>query len=183
MELRNLLLEIPFRLSYWYYIDQYKDIEMFGMTDRDYHRQYNICLTSYMLFSWVFDSVIGITLISAKILKCLAWPIVTITVNKIYVWRVICYFHVIESQSAGSKMHCIVGRDISWTPNCGWCKHVITERKQKEWNRELKRKDIWIVIYYIHDDVIKWRHFQFTGHRWIPLTKISDAELWCFFQV
>ena len=39
-----------------------------------------------------------------------------------------------------------------------------------------------------HDDVIKWKHFrvngplcrEFTGHRWVPLTKASDAELWCF---
>ena len=39
-----------------------------------------------------------------------------------------------------------------------------------------------------HDDVIKWKHFprywplcgEFTGHRWIPRTKASDAELWCF---
>ena len=39
-----------------------------------------------------------------------------------------------------------------------------------------------------HDDVIKWKHFRvtgplcgkFTGHRCIPITKASDAELWCF---
>ena len=39
-----------------------------------------------------------------------------------------------------------------------------------------------------HDDVIKWKHFprywpfvrESTGHRWIPLTKPSDAELWYF---
>ena len=39
-----------------------------------------------------------------------------------------------------------------------------------------------------NDDVMKWKHFpvtgplcgEFTGHRWIPLTKASDAELWCF---
>ena len=39
-----------------------------------------------------------------------------------------------------------------------------------------------------HDDVIKWKHFprywpfvwESTGHRWILLTKASDAELWCF---
>ena len=39
-----------------------------------------------------------------------------------------------------------------------------------------------------HDDVIKWKHFresdplygEFTGNRWIHLTKASDAELWCF---
>ena len=38
------------------------------------------------------------------------------------------------------------------------------------------------------DDVIKWNHFprywpfvrEFTGPRWIPRTKASDAELWCF---
>ena len=37
-------------------------------------------------------------------------------------------------------------------------------------------------------DVIKWKHFRvtgslcgvFTGHRWIPHTKASDAELWWF---
>ena len=40
----------------------------------------------------------------------------------------------------------------------------------------------------LHDDVIKWKHFPrywpfvmgFTVHRWIPLTKASDTELWCF---
>ena len=40
----------------------------------------------------------------------------------------------------------------------------------------------------MHDDVIKWKHFRVTGHlcgeftgpRWIPRTKASDAELWCF---
>ena len=40
-----------------------------------------------------------------------------------------------------------------------------------------------------HDDVPKWKHFpltghlcgEFTGHRWIPHTKASDAKLWCWF--
>ena len=39
-----------------------------------------------------------------------------------------------------------------------------------------------------HDDVIKWKHFhvtgllwrKYTGHRWIPITKASNAELWRF---
>ena len=39
-----------------------------------------------------------------------------------------------------------------------------------------------------HDDVIKWKHFPrywpfvrgIHRHRWIPLTKDSDAELWYF---
>ena len=44
-------------------------------------------------------------------------------------------------------------------------------------------------LWVIHDDVIKWNHFPrywsfFTGNSpvtwWIPLTKDSDAELWCF---
>ena len=40
----------------------------------------------------------------------------------------------------------------------------------------------------IHYVAIKWKHFpsywlfwgESTGHRWIPLIKTSDAELWCF---
>ena len=38
---------------------------------------------------------------------------------------------------------------------------------------------------FIHDDVIKWKHFPrywpfVRGiHQWIPHTKASDAELWC----
>ena len=40
-----------------------------------------------------------------------------------------------------------------------------------------------------HDDVIEWKHFttllalcdgESTRHRWIPLTKASDMELWWF---
>ena len=43
-----------------------------------------------------------------------------------------------------------------------------------------------------HDDVIKWKHFPrywpfvrriHPSHRWIPLTKAADAELWCFFDL
>ena len=44
------------------------------------------------------------------------------------------------------------------------------------------------LAYIYHDDVIKRKIFrvtghlcgEFTGHRWIPRTKASDAELWCF---
>ena len=41
-------------------------------------------------------------------------------------------------------------------------------------------------IYNQHDDIIKWKHvprykaFVRGIHRSIPLTKASDAELWCF---
>ena len=39
-----------------------------------------------------------------------------------------------------------------------------------------------------HDNVMKWKHFlrywplcgEFTGDRWIPRTKASDADIWCF---
>ena len=42
-----------------------------------------------------------------------------------------------------------------------------------------------------HDDVIKWKHFPrcwpfvwgIHRSRWIPRTKASDAELWCFFHL
>ena len=41
-------------------------------------------------------------------------------------------------------------------------------------------------ITWIHDDVIKWKHFLRNWpfvrgiHRWIPRTKASNAKLWCF---
>ena len=41
-------------------------------------------------------------------------------------------------------------------------------------------------IEYIHDYVIKWKHFPrywplwVRGIQWIVITKASDAELWCF---
>ena len=38
----------------------------------------------------------------------------------------------------------------------------------------------------LYDDVIKWKYFPRywrSGHRWIPLTKASDAELWCFLWI
>ena len=43
-------------------------------------------------------------------------------------------------------------------------------------------------VTFIHDDVIKWKHFPrnwpfvqgIHRSRWIPHTKASDAELWCF---
>ena len=44
---------------------------------------------------------------------------------------------------------------------------------------------MWTII---HDDVIKWKHFPrnwpfvrgIHRSRWIPHTKASDAELWCY---
>ena len=50
------------------------------------------------------------------------------------------------------------------------------------WNLNMWHLNTW------HDDVMKWNIFpvtahlcgQFTGPRWIPHTKASDAELWCF---
>ena len=45
-----------------------------------------------------------------------------------------------------------------------------------------------ICTWFCHDDVIKWKHFPrhwpfvrgIHRPRWIPHTKASDAELWCF---
>ena len=39
-----------------------------------------------------------------------------------------------------------------------------------------------------YNDIIKWKYFphywpfvrESTGHRWVPLTKANDTELWCF---
>ena len=52
------------------------------------------------------------------------------------------------------------------------------------WYRHLESRAFCL----LHDDVIKWKHFPrnwpfvrgIHRSRWIPHTKASDAELWCF---
>ena len=49
-------------------------------------------------------------------------------------------------------------------------------------------RDWWhTLVAVFHDDVIKWKHFPrhwpFVRKMQIPLTKVSDAELWCFFFI
>ena len=49
---------------------------------------------------------------------------------------------------------------------------------------------VWNQVLWIHDDVIKWKHFPrywpfVRGNhwsRWIPRTKVSDEKLWCFLR-
>ena len=63
---------------------------------------------------------------------------------------------------------CITSRPA----HCKW-PYYILEHRLGEW---------------YHDDVIKWKHFPrnwpfvrgIDRSRWIPHTKASDAELWCF---
>ena len=47
------------------------------------------------------------------------------------------------------------------------------------------------IFFRLHDDVIKWKQFPrywpfvrgIHRSRWIPRTKASDADLWCFFFI
>ena len=71
-------------------------------------------------------------------------------------------------------------------------KHIHTNNQEI-----IKVLNYWLVVPWIHwflvdsphhDDVIKWKHFPrywpfvwgIHRSRWIPRTKASDAELWCF---
>ena len=67
--------------------------------------------------------------------------------------------------------------------------HCIVSEYCLTWSKHMSRNGFGpVCVAYIHDDGIKWNHFRvtgplwakFTGHRWIPLTKASNAELWCF---
>ena len=74
-----------------------------------------------------------------------------------------------------------------------WNIHLVREGKVQNKSREASFKHRCAPLQNIsrnsnkiHDDAIKWKHFlrywplvrESTGHRWIPLTKVSDAELW-----
>ena len=64
---------------------------------------------------------------------------------------------------------------------CAWPNGWANNMEHGTWTREVPCCFSWS-----HDDVIKWRHFTrywlfaWGIHRWIPLTKASDAQLWCF---
>ena len=56
------------------------------------------------------------------------------------------------------------------------------------WCQTAMRTD-WLLWITVDEDVIKWKTFssvtgplcgEFTGDRWIPHTKASEANLWCF---
>ena len=85
---------------------------------------------------------------------------------------------------------CIINAIIWWLvngilANIPWklCSRAIQGNHIYSSLFSLKRKTITQ-----HDDVINGNIFhvteplcgEFTGHRWIPRTKASDAELWCF---
>ena len=62
-----------------------------------------------------------------------------------------------------------------------WCDHVAFISATPPYVLTVSSKGI-----KVHDEAIKWKHFPrywpfvVTGHRWIPRTKASDAEFWCF---
>ena len=80
------------------------------------------------------------------------------------------------------------------------CTYVVVDARhkafQRDWcltegNRYSRQYSLMRTIchfYFVHDDVIKWKHFPrnwpfvrgIHRSRWIPHTKASDAELWCF---
>ena len=77
-------------------------------------------------------------------------------------------------------MFCVKGGGSGW----GHCQHTLIPLpiEPEVWQTVSQHipKTTW--------DVINWKHFPrywpfvriFTGLRWIPHTKASDAELWCF---
>ena len=56
-------------------------------------------------------------------------------------------------------------------------------------SHNIERFFVWDKNTLSHDDVMKWKHFprywSFVRgiHQWIPCTKASDAELWCFLRL
>ena len=70
-----------------------------------------------------------------------------------------------------------------------WYDRIITPWIRDAWNGMMTLlSENGIRFKHLHDDVMKWKHFRITGplcgeftvHWWIPLTRASDAELWCF---
>ena len=85
-----------------------------------------------------------------------------------------------------SMVHCIshTPRVLVWK----WILYTITTLSSLHSGAFHKRCPTHVIIMAEDDDVIKWKHFRVTGHlcgeftgpRWIPRPKASDAELWCY---
>ena len=68
------------------------------------------------------------------------------------------------------------------------CRYVLSQPNNK--HNSFGSQLVYGVVlhWWVHDDLIKWKHFRvtgplcgkFTGHRLIPRTKASDVELWYF---
>ena len=65
---------------------------------------------------------------------------------------------------------------------------IVTRLSGMLWMGHNASRDMPFGTLLMHDDVIKWKHFPrnwpfvrgIHRSRWIPHTKASDAELWCF---
>ena len=72
---------------------------------------------------------------------------------------------------------------LSLWGNVAGCRDIDTKPNHNNWTSSNSNSKE-----FYHDDVIKWKTFpltgalwgESTGHRWIPLTNASEAELWCF---
>ena len=73
-----------------------------------------------------------------------------------------------------------------WRPFCSYPNMLVWGSEWTTFTETEMFAFWWNFHHYLHDDVIKWKHFPRNWpfvrgiHRWIPLTKASDAELWCF---
>ena len=90
----------------------------------------------------------------------MAYTVILVLISTVIhrvVWSICLYTHTLQGYFTGTGA-------ILRLPRCQWS------------NPE------------VHDDVIKWKHFPrnwpfvrgIHRSRWIPHTKASDAELWCF---
>ena len=75
------------------------------------------------------------------------------------------------------------------TPHCITCKTAITAAEHKSWFDLTKHTPIspssasYVMMTSLNGNIFRVTGplcGEFTGHRWIPRTKASDAELWCF---
>ena len=93
-------------------------------------------------------------------------------------WRHYNYVFISRPRQNGCRFTDDIFTLIFLHKNCCISNHISLRSVPRH------RKCGWIIIY--QDDVIKWKHFPrywpfVRGiHRWIPRTKASDAELWCF---
>ena len=103
-------------------------------------------------------------------------------------FSLISSYHPFTHQCIHSSIHPSTPPSIHQSINqiSHYIRQPANQSINQSYNRPITKQCISFCLSFSHKHVMKWKHFPrywpfVRGiHRWIPLTMVSDAELWCF---
>ena len=126
------------------------------------------------LYLWISIMQLWICIIQLHIFIITLWAAITIYLNDCYINHIYTQFNY-DYPWGIMDIHIWIMDVHNWILDIYNC-----------WILWIAMTELWITMIDPHEDVINRKHFRITdplwgestGHQWIPLTKVSDAELW-----